>query len=58
MSRIERETLHCPICNNLLEVDEDGGYFCPYCGWDESADQEDDAVWIVAGHGDDKEPPD
>ena len=54
MSEAARETSHCPICENLLKLDEDGGYFCPYCGWDESSDPQADEVWIMTNH-DDKE---
>ena len=58
MSEPKRETSYCPICDNPLKLDEDGGYFCPYCGWDESADPEEDEVWIVPDRGDDAELPD
>lgn len=54
MSEKERDTTHCPICEGLLELDEDGGYFCPYCGWDESADPDEDEVWIVPDRGGDE----
>jgi uncharacterized Zn finger protein (UPF0148 family) len=51
MSETERDTTRCPICESLLELDEDGAYFCPHCGWDESADPEENEVWIVPDRG-------
>jgi Zn finger protein HypA/HybF involved in hydrogenase expression len=54
MSEQDRFTSRCPVCDSPLKLDEDGGYSCPACGWDETSALEDD-VWIVPGGRDDAE---
>jgi hypothetical protein len=38
---------HCPICDDLLEIDQDVGYVCPNCGWDASFELDAKETWIV-----------
>jgi hypothetical protein len=54
MSENERYTSRCPVCDGRLDLDEDIGYVCPHCGWNEAAELEDN-VWIVPGDRGDEE---
>jgi anaerobic ribonucleoside-triphosphate reductase len=47
MSGTDRYTSRCPVCDSLLVLDEDRGYLCPHCGWDESVDLTDQDTWII-----------
>jgi Zn finger protein HypA/HybF involved in hydrogenase expression len=47
MSETDRYTSRCPVCDGLLELDENRGYCCPHCGWDESRELQYGDVWIV-----------
>jgi hypothetical protein len=55
MSETEQETYRCPICGSRLALDEDGEYFCPHCGWNESADPAEDEVWVIPDDGGDEQ---
>ena len=55
MSDSERHTSRCPVCNGELQLDEDRGYFCPRCGWDEPSEDAEAEVWIVPEDRGDKE---
>jgi hypothetical protein len=55
---MERELARCPVCDSPLELDEERGYACPRCGWDESTGLEEDETWVVPADRGDKEPPD
>jgi Zn finger protein HypA/HybF involved in hydrogenase expression len=57
MSENDRYLSRCPVCDSPLELDQERGYTCPQCGWDESAALEDD-VWIVPEDREGEEPPD
>ena len=56
MSEMNRELSRCPICDSPLKLDEERGYACPHCGWDESAWLEEDEPWIVSNDQGEKEP--
>ena len=58
MFETDRLASRCPICGSLLELDEERGYSCPDCGWDECAGLENGEVWIVPGERGDKDTPD
>jgi hypothetical protein len=45
---------HCPICNGLLDIDQEVGYVCPDCGWDASFELDGKEVWIVPDDRDSK----
>ena len=47
MSEPDRYTSRCPVCDSPLHLDEDIGYVCPHCGWNESVEVEEDDVWII-----------
>ena len=49
MSEIDerRYVSHCPICDSPLERDDQAGYRCPSCGWDETFDLERDDLWLT-----------
>ena len=42
MSEMNRELSRCPVCDNPLELDQERGYTCPHCGWDEATDLEEE----------------
>ena len=55
MTDNERDMSHCPVCGHSLGLDQERGYYCPRCGWDESAEMEDRDVWIMSRDRDDAE---
>jgi uncharacterized Zn finger protein (UPF0148 family) len=58
MSEKDRDLSRCPVCDSPLELDEEGGYACPRCGWDESTELEEDETWILPDDRGEQEPPD
>ena len=38
---------HCPICDSSVVVDEEVGYRCPECMWDESVEMDGDKEWVI-----------
>jgi hypothetical protein len=55
---MDRDLSRCPICDSPLKIDQERGYVCPHCGWDESAWLEEDEPWIVPNDRGEKETPD
>ena len=58
MSETDRYTSRCPVCDSPLDLDEDVGYFCSHCGWDESSELEKDETWIIPDDQGDEDVPD
>ena len=58
MSEWEHYASRCPVCDSPLELDEERGYSCPRCGWDESTGLDEDEVWIIPDELDDEDSPD
>lgn len=58
MAETDRYTSRCPVCDGLLDLDEEIGYSCPHCGWNESFELHEDDVWVIPDEHSDEESPD
>lgn len=55
MAERDRYLSYCPVCGSALRLDEERGYYCSECGWDEASETEEEEVWIDLGDAKDDE---